>query len=74
MANFNEQLESLIEKRLYTTNASGHDCWLGYNHLTDEDLRWIVDECPDWSYLNRTDCDGRTLFDECERRGIKVDI
>ena len=72
MKNFKEQMEELFEKRA-SHNYKGESCLVFRTDLTDDDIRWIVEECPSWDYLDTADCSGVILADEAKARGILTD-
>ena len=72
MKSFKEQMEELFEKRA-SHNYKGESCLVFRTDLTDDDIRWIVEECPSWDYLDTADCSGVILADEAKARGILTD-
>lgn len=55
-----------ITDKCHTKNGSGHWCW-SWQMLTDEDIKFILEECPDWSWVNEE------VFRLAKQRGLFPD-
>ena len=67
--NFKENFDALLEKCV-TPNASGRECF-SLAMLTDDDLKWMAENCPSWDWLSDvTDDGGNNLYDLCAEKGF----
>lgn len=67
--NFKAQFDELLNKCV-TTNASGRKCF-SLAMLTDDDIRWMAEECPSWDYLTDvTDDGGNNLYQIAAEKGF----
>ena len=62
--NFHQLLNKCI-----VPNGSGRKCF-SLAMLDDDDIKWMVEECPAWDYLDVTDDGGNNLFDIAKEKGF----
>ncbi len=65
---FEDKYGELMDK-CHTANGSNRPCF-SLAMLSDDDVEYIVKECPDWSYLDVTDDGGNTLWEKAEELGL----
>ena len=67
--NFKTRYDELLNKCV-VPNASGRTCF-SLAMLTDDEIRWIAEECPSWDYLTDvTDDGGNNLYQIAAEKGF----